>query len=226
MHSKLFICVTVGLLGLIVVLSSQTDPGRSEVQPPSSDKAARSQSRAEYSPSPSPSPGLLPCTGFDESTNFTAYSVGKQFDGLPITRQERVCTRPLGGAPPDARLNIVAYSYGDCAPPPDGGCALPLEVQTWPRCERNPAEYAIDHHNPLDAKLTIRGVPAHVYEHGLRLEVYAGRSTIVIFGTDRRRVKRAAHALVEAPARPDAPIRDGDTGTPLPDPPAGPISCG
>ena len=172
-------------------------------------------------------PGLLACTGEDEITNFPVYSVGPEFEGLPLTDVDRECTQPHPGGPPQARLNMVSYTYGECEPPPgEGGCPLPLEVQTWPRCEREPNDYEVGHHNPLKAKLTLRGVPAHLYEDGLRLEVLTGRSTVVVFGLDRAQVLRAARALVKAPARPrDHPPSHGDASRRLPSPPGGPIAC-
>lgn len=217
-----------GLLGVPAQPASSDQDSGSPSQPASPSERPQSQSPELPPPGLPPqsqSAELLRCTGFSEPTNFTAYSLGDEFEGLPLTRQERVCTQPYRGGPPDARLNIVAYSYGDCQPLPGAGCALPLEVQNWPRCEREPAEYTVDHHNPLNARLRVRGVPAHVYEHGLRVEVYAGRSTIVVFGTESERVLRAARSLVKSPARPDAPVYDGDASQPLPAPPAGPIPC-
>jgi hypothetical protein len=169
---------------------------------------------------------VLPCTGPHEPANFSAYSLGPTFENLPLTDQDRECDQAPPGAPPERRLNIIEYAYGDCEPPPgEGGCAKPLVVQNWPRCERDPSDYAVSHHNPLKAKVAVRGVPGHLYEGGLRLEVYTGNSTVVVFGTDEARVLRAGRALVKAPSRPSASVSSGDTTTPLPAPPSRPISC-
>jgi hypothetical protein len=94
-----------------------------------------------------------------------------------------------------------------------------------PRCEFDPADYTIDHHNPLVGRLSIRGVPAHLYEGGLRLEVYTGMSTVVIFGVDQAQVKRAARALVRASDIPTGPVQSGDTSLDLPQPPARRPDC-
>lgn len=185
--------------------------------------AGGSERSTAQSPSPT-SPGLLPCTGEDEATNFTAYSLGREFEGLPLTAQGRRCTQPSPIAPPDARTNVVEYIYGDCKPPPDGGCAPPLAVQTWPACERGPAP--VTHHNPLHGELRVRGVPARQYEGGRRLEVYTADSTVVVFAREEGLAVRAGRALVRAPARPRDPVDEGDTNRDLPHPPSGPVTCG
>ena len=173
---------------------------------------------------------LLPCTEEDKPTNFTAYSLGPEFDDLALTRKIRNCTQPLPNGPPRARVNMVSYLYGKCRwlrdTSSDGtSCSVPLEVQTWPRCERDPSDYTVSHHNPVKRRLTVRGVPAQLYEDGLRLEIYAGESSVIVFGTNRDRVLAAGRALTKAPARPSDPVRDGDAGHPLPPPPPGPIPC-
>nr|MBA2451671.1 hypothetical protein [Chloroflexia bacterium] len=63
---------------------------------------------------------------------------------------------------------------------------------------------------------TLRGVPAAFFDNGGRLELYTGRVTIVIFGTDREQIQRAADSLVEAN------FNDGTTGN-LPAPAVGAI---
>lgn len=166
--------------------------------------------------------GTLPCTEEDEPTNFVAYSLGKEFEGLPLTSKHRRCTLAHPSAPPQARQNSVTYIYGDCEVPagdPEGSCALPLQVNSKPRCEVgfSPA----GSHNPLADRITIRGVPARLYEGGNRLEILVGRSTVNIQGLDRAQVLRAGRALVRAPAIPSDPVRDGDATGALPSPPSG-----
>lgn len=176
---------------------------------------------------PIPDRTHLACTLANELTNFAAYSVGSAFEGMAITHTNRVCTRPDPQAiVPHARINIVEYIYGHCPALGEvSRCRPPIAVQTWPRCERNPASYTVDHHNPLVRKLSVRGVPAQLYEDGLRLEVYAGESTIVVFGVDPAQVLRAGRALVKAPARPTDPVGGGDLSIDLPHPPTGSIRC-
>jgi len=172
---------------------------------------------------------VLPCTDDSEPLNFTAYSFGRKFENLPLTRQSRDCTHAPSFAPPEARTNSVLYTYGECEPIPgdntEGRCSFPLSVQSWPRCERDPSDLDTTRGNPLKEKRTIRGVPVHLYEGGYRVEVYAGETTVIMYGDDRAQLLRAARALVKAPAKPKDPVTDGDTGKPLPSPPSEPIPC-
>lgn len=158
---------------------------------------------------------FLDCTTPNERPNFDVYSLGQAFEGLPLVHQMRICqpARP----PNPFRANFVSYIYGDCDPwagldpsypreegaSPDAGCAAPIEVQSWPICERNPQRALQGETDPLyvltaqpDEELVIRDAPAAVYDGGETLEVYAGTTTIAIFGDELDRMKRAAAALV------------------------------
>ena len=175
---------------------------------------------------------LLRCTGVQQPLNFVAYSVGSSFEGLPVTGLVRDCELPYPGEP--GRANHVTYIYGDCVvvePATDGGCAPPLEVQTWPACERNLAEY----HDPAFpeeyTRTEVRGVPAASFEGGTRFELFAGGSTIVIFGTDPAQVRRAADSVVADPSgRPPTVPATSPTAEeiarPLPDPLPGAMTGG
>lgn len=163
---------------------------------------------------------VLPCTGEDEPTNFVTYSLGTEFEGLPLTSQERYCSYAPPGAPPQVRQNVVLYTYGTCEPPPgEGGCPFPVSVQTKPRCEVGFSPPS--HHNPLAGKERFRGVDARVYQGGHRLEVQSGGSMVTIFADDRAQLLRAGRALVRAPARPSDGVKEGDVSAPLPSPPLG-----
>ena len=152
--------------------------------------------------------GALPCTQRSEPTNFDAYWVGREFEGLPLSGVERKCTQPSSLGPPQARLNVVEYHYGDCEPPPrEGGCPLPLSIQSWPRCERGLSPYH-------SGNLTIRGVPARYQGGGLAL--LTGDALVAIFANDSERLLRAAGALVKAPARPSDLVAKAKPSGPLP----------
>jgi hypothetical protein len=142
---------------------------------------------------------LLRCTGVEQDLNFVAYSLGSSFEGLPVTALLRDCELPYPGEP--GRANHVTYVYGDCVlpTPADGGCAPPLEVQTWPACERSLADYYDPAFPDAYSRTTARGVPAASFDGGTRFELYAGGSTIVIFGADPAQVRRAADAVVADP---------------------------
>src|SRR4051812_32815613 len=76
----------------------------------------------------------LPCT--DEngaSVDVPRYSAGASFEGLKQTKSFRRCDAPS----PMGRANFVSYIYGSCDPQPDQGCSPPMEIQTFPACERN-----------------------------------------------------------------------------------------
>jgi hypothetical protein len=82
---------------------------------------------------------------------FRPYWAGERAGGLPLTSAEWYCTGGLGG------VAFVSYGYGDCDPPEgEGGCALPLEVQSSPLCLDPPATLA----GELPVRLELRGVPA------------------------------------------------------------------
>jgi hypothetical protein len=137
----------------------------------------------------------LPCTGPHEPINFETFSVGPSIDSLPLTDGERRC----GGGPPATRVNYVSYIYGDCKIPKGGsGCQPPLEVQTWPACQRFLAKYSF-RGEPLPHKSLPTPGAAQVVEFNFafdkRIEVYTGSSTVVIFATDRARAIEAAEML-------------------------------
>lgn len=169
---------------------------------------------------PVPTP-LLPCTDADSPANFPVYNVGASFEGLSFAFALRRCDKPFPGEL--VRANYVSYLYGDCEVPAGedmGGCSAPLEVQSWPACERNLSTYSEGPGGgPLEYQdLEVRGVPAASFDEGLRIEVYAGSSTIVIFGHDPTQILRAASALqdestggppdVSAAPNPDDVTRD------------------
>jgi len=243
--------VAVCVVCVSLLAKSPSDPA--SAQPPSPEPVSTGAPHSNHpaapqdaqtpsrQPTQAPSVELLACTKRGEATNFASYSLGRGFEGLSLSDQHRTCTIPEPVSPDvarvearlpadarrprDARLNFVSYLYGDCrAPPGEGGCPLPLEIQTWPRCERDPSDYAISAHNPLEAKLKVKGVPAHLYEGGLRLEVYTGESTVVVFGTDPDTVLRAGRALIKGPARPSDRVEDRAAIGALPSS-TGPIAC-
>jgi hypothetical protein len=107
----------------------------------------------------------------------------------------------------------VSFLYGDCVPDGDTGCAPPVEIQVWPACRRHLALYAPSSGPDLE-RVTVRGVPGAVLDHGTRLEVQTGRSTIVIFADSRQRLSRLAAELRPLDSRTAA-------GVPLPQPAPG-----
>jgi hypothetical protein len=189
----------VGVAGAIpvaIALGATDEPPAPQIVSNVSDRPAR------------PTAHKLVCTPADKPANFRLYSLGPRFAGLPLTAVLRGCgtPQPVPGdnpkLPPTYRSNSVSYIYGDCTPPPgEGGCAAPIQLQIWPACERNVAQYE---HRP---KLTRRrGVPSSAGDGAL--ELYTGDSTVVIFTSDRSLGRRAVSAI--------QPVRRGDAPAVVP----------
>jgi hypothetical protein len=142
---------------------------------------------------------------------FGVYFAGVSLDGLPLTAVEQRSD--------EARY--VSFLYGDCRADDHQGCALPLEIQTWPSCRRSLALYdPADPFAPVPAPARVRGAPAGVLDDGRHLEIRASDSTIVIFGESRALVSRAAVALrgVNVEVRPGDPLGSPVTGAELGEP--------
>ena len=69
---------------------------------------------------PAPPPDVGAARAYDR---FPLYWVGEEFEGLPLVH---VDARP--------ESDIVAFVYGDCDPPPEGGCSPPLQIQIMALC--------------------------------------------------------------------------------------------
>jgi len=99
------------------------------------------------------------------------------------------------------------FGYGSCKLPnglfAEGGCHLPLSIQNWSRCSRWPGQYPHGHRPRV---FDFRGAKAAW--HGDGLEIYAGHTTTVIFGTNERVIKAAARQLRD--------VRQADPPTLLP----------
>jgi hypothetical protein len=123
--------------------------------------------------------------------DFSLYAPGDSFEDLPLTAVLRRFDSAAQSAP--VRANFVGFLYGSCQPGPDSGCMVPLDVQVWAACERNPGVYSPE--LAREEPVTVRGVPAYFYEGGRRLELATGTSTVVLFAQDREHALRAAAAL-------------------------------
>lgn len=167
MGIALVCAVAVFLSGVAVATGAAggTDPDSGEWHPVYNDEA-------------------LPCTGPEEPVNFETFSPGPSVAGLPLTYIERRCD----GGPPAMRANYVSYLYGDCEIPEGAtGCQPPLEVQSWPACQRFLAKYSFEG-KPLPSRKLPKRDDAEVVEFDFaldnRIEVYTRKTTIVIFSTD------------------------------------------
>ncbi len=142
------------------------------------------------------------CTGEGKPTNFAFYTLGPRFAGVEQSKSLRRCDLPdmsspgssmstAGGKRHAFRANYASVIYGDCEAGDDEGCAPPLEIQTWPACERNAGTYE----KAKRPNLRIRGAPAVVFDGGTQIEIYTARATVVVFGADSALTKRAARAV-------------------------------
>jgi hypothetical protein len=126
-----------------------------------------------------------------------------------LSAHTRICgnpdpTRSLaagGSVDPDSlgRSNFDSYVYGTCEATSDQGCAPPLEIQSWPACERSAADYSggspdnPERLEPIE-KFELRGVPARLYDD-VSVELSTGAVTVVIFGRTRAQLLAAAKEL-------------------------------
>ncbi len=183
---------------------------------------------ADSEPVPTPlatlkSEDLVPCTNPGEAANFTTYSVGTKLGKHTNTEVLRRCDLPYPGEP--VRANYVSYIYGSCEiGDGDEGCAPPLEVQTWPACERARGDYTVagGAEYPSEAIGEIEGAPAEQFDAGLRAEVYTQDSTVVVFGDDAKLVREALDELQAEPrnqtlAPPASDVPAGELPAPNPD---------
>ena len=109
---------------------------------------------------------------------FPIYSVGASAGSLPLE---------FSGPGPGSGEEIGrawSFVYGSCEATDDSGCAPPLEIQNWSICTRFPALYSGEANTKTIGNVeTLRA--------GGGLDVYTGRSTVVIFGRDAVRLVRS-----------------------------------
>jgi hypothetical protein len=153
---------------------------------------------------------VAPCLKARHLPGFTAYDLGDHFAGLPLSTVSRGCFAPppgdlVGPGPRDVTWTSTA-TYGTCTPEgAEGGCGPPLEVQSWPECDRDYAPYGPARDLEPRTSYRLSGshrLPTISLEHGLsnRIEMYEGRTTVVVF-TDGPEGPRLASLAVHALAR-------------------------
>jgi hypothetical protein len=102
---------------------------------------------------------------------------------LPLNSTVRRCTP--GAESDETPANFVAYTYGSCEIAEGAtGCTPPLQIHTWPACQRSLADYSFEG-KPLPYRVLGRPNGGEVVEIDFmidrRIEIYTGDSTIVIF---------------------------------------------
>ena len=133
------------------------------------------------------SSGLAKPASLGNVKAFDAYSVyyaGQAISGVPLEEVE-------GDAWPDEKLRGWSFSYGDCAlPEGEGGRSAPLQIQNYPTCRRWASAY------PGEPRLfSFRGAKAAWVSSAGSLEIYTGRTTVVIFAHRAMLAKRASRLL-------------------------------
>jgi hypothetical protein len=137
--------------------------------------------------------------GAGTSEPFPLYSAGERFEDLPLVALLRR----------DDTAHYVSFVYGDCTASSDMGCAPPAEIQVWPACRRNLSLYEGSPSGVASVeRITVRGVPAALFDDGTRLELETERSTVVVFAPSRARTLRIATALrsLDGSIRPGHPL--------------------
>lgn len=167
-----------------------------------------------------------PCVRSGRPVPFATYWLGTSFEALPLTSRSYSCS--AGGGEP-TRMNEMSYVYGDCQPDPrqdEPSCSPPLEVQTFPACDRNLSLYGLGGGLSIGAhRLRLRGVPAISVVEDSRLELFTGDVTVVIFADSRAQARRAAAVLERAPA--DRAVASAETlPPPVPGHLTGRLDCG
>lgn len=127
----------------------------------------------------------LPCTGSRDPINFRVFSAGPAVGGVPMTTSIRRCDP--GALADEMPSNYFAYIYGDCQPQPEVGCLPPLQIRSYPACERTYADYSFEGKPLPYTELPPIG-KAKVFEIEFlvdhRIEIYTGTSTIAISAAD------------------------------------------
>ncbi len=226
-------CAVSALFLTVAIAMGQVGAGASSAgspqPPPAGDPAPPSEEEVEVEdPVPLPKGWVstrelvqkreaLPCTGPQHPINFEIFSAGAEVSGLPLTATVRRCD--IAAPAYEAPANRITYIYGRCEIPEGStGCAPPLEVQTWPACQRSKAEYSFEG-RPLPFRELSRHDRAKVLEFEFalerRIEVYTKSSTVVIFADSRELAREAVELLLpQQKGKPPVTSRAGLRGAP------------
>lgn len=120
-----------------------------------------------------------------------SFWLGEEFAGLELAEVL---------VPPEGAGTSTSFIYGTCEPVGDGGCAPPLEIQTWGACSRLPPP------NRVDGLERIRGVLASFDRRSPRIELYTASGTVVVFADTYEQARAAAERLRQR----DEPSAGGD----------------
>ena len=189
-------------IGIVALATAADSPNHDAASDPADQMVSIPPNPVEVAGPERPNTGtgrsrnLKPCPPEgSKAVNFSAYYVGNEFQGLSLKKRLRVCNEPYPDEP--VRGNYIAYLYGDCDPSGmEGGCPYPLEVQTAPACEWNPAVFSAYLAREPRA---LRGVQAAYFAEQKRLQVYTGDATVDIYGHEKEQILAAAESLQSVP---------------------------
>ena len=154
---------------------------------------------------------LSPAKHFE---GFTLFYLGPSYRGMQLTGDGREDLRPYHHG------SSVNLTYGTCNPTPnsEGRCATPLALVESPICAENTSLYP---RSQIGRRITIRGVPAVAFlgtdRKFWRLELYTGRTTVLIDGVGYAQSLDIARRLEPLNHRPfgrtlPAPVAGGVAG--------------
>ncbi len=128
---------------------------------------------------------------------YRLYYSGTEAAGLPLESVTQGRATNRHARQQGRRAIDWTFVYGDCTPPPgEGGCAPPLEVQVSSTCVRSFSSIKFRERHLYafrGAKATGGGGRYEVSP----MEIFTGRTTIVVFGNEKRLIKTAARELRE-----------------------------
>lgn len=121
---------------------------------------------------------------------FPVYWIGEEYGGLPLTRIIRHVFTPSPSSFSRGE-NVVLLLYGECQPPPNGGCAPPLSIRIEPACDSRQADLPVA---AIGGAVTeIRGAPAaKVSGH---LQIWARDVTVSVFAPNDALTSSVANAI-------------------------------
>ncbi len=164
----------------------------------------------------------VPSCESTSSREFRRYDLGNRFRSLVAVRKFRRCDAPYPGE--SVRANFFERQYARC-----GDCDVIVSVQSWPACERSRADVTDPPPGGLPSPevrhLQLRDVPALYFVADRRLELYTGRTTVVLFGPNLVTLRRATYKLrTSRGMRPKVGPRDR-LPAPVPGALAGQLRC-
>lgn len=177
----------------------------------------------------------LPCTSARQPVNFEIFSAGGEVNGIPLNQLVRRCEESVPAD--ELPANYTSYVYGHCEVPAGSiDCEPPLEIQSFPACQRSLADYTFEGKPlPYTELPSIDGarVVEIDFQFDQRIEVYTGSTTIVIYAANPA-LAQAALASLRSQQAGETPVTSpsalekespGGLGPPVKGATEGELSC-